>query len=385
MRKNTNASMASLPAPVYIDSDTALRAIIPYLSSEPFLAVDTESNSLYAYRERVCLFQLTTRQRDFIVDPFTIQDMNPLGEVLANPRIEKIFHAAEYDIFGIKRDFGFAIENVFDTLIAARMTGHAQVGLNNLAEYYLGVTMDKRHQRDNWGKRPLPADSLLYAQMDTHFLPMLRNDLYDELVRRDCMEEAQDAFRELAYLEPPTLEFDPEGYWSIGKPLRLNRQQLAILRELYLLREQLAEQRDVPPFKVLTNEAMGELARQAPHNKTALAEIKGMSPGFIRRYGDVILNAIETGQQAKPPRPPSQDQVTSRKVTERYAALREWRKQRASARGVDSDLIVSKNVLWTLAHTAPQSLADLADIPGLGPWRLSNYGAELIALLQTFG
>lgn len=377
--------MASLPPATYIDSDAALRAIIPYLSSEPFLALDTESNSLYAYRERVCLFQLTTRQRDFIVDPLDIKDMSPLGDVLANPRIEKILHAAEYDLFGIKRDFGFSVVNIFDTLIAARMIGHAQVGLNNLVQHYLGVQLDKRHQRDNWGKRPLPADSLLYAQMDTHFLPMLRNDLYDELVARGWLHEAQDAFHELIYLEPPTLEFDPDGYWHIGKSLGLNRQQLAILRELYLLREQLAEQRNVPPFKVLTNEAMGELARQAPHSKTALADVKGITPGFIRRYGDAVLNAIESGQQARLPRPPRQDQLASRKVTERYAALREWRRQRASARGVDSDLIVSKNVLWTLAQTAPQTLSDLADIPGLGPWRLSTYGAELIALLQTFG
>jgi ribonuclease D len=374
--------MSSLPPATYVHSDAALKALIPHLSSEPFVALDTESNSLYAYREQVCLFQITTRQGDFIIDPLPIADLSPLGDVLANPRIEKILHAAEYDIMGIKRDFGFKIRRVFDTMIAARIAGHTQVGLNMLLQQYAGVKLDKRHQRDNWGKRPLPADSLLYAQMDTHFLPMLRNDLYDELVRQGRLAEAQDAFDELEFVEPPLVEFDPDGYWHIGRPMGLKGRPMAILRELYLLREQLAEQRDVPPFKVLTNEAMVEIVRQAPHHKAALAEIPGLSPGFIRRYGDAVLAAVEAGSQARLPRPPRQPRLASGRVLERYTALREWRKRRASARGVDSDLIVSKNVLWMLAHEAPRTLADLSGIPGLGPWRLSHYGPELLEVLE---
>ena len=180
-----------LPPAPYIRSDSELQALIPHFSSEPFLAIDTESNSLYAYREQVCLFQITTRSGDFIIDPFEIQDMEPLGAVLANPRIEKIFHAAEYDLIGIKRDFGFLVEPVFDTMIAARICGYPQIGLNTLLQRY-GVKLDKRHQRDDWGKRPLEPDSLRYAQMDTHFLPMLRNDLYDELVAQDRLAEARE-------------------------------------------------------------------------------------------------------------------------------------------------------------------------------------------------
>ena len=137
--------MTEFPPATYIDSDAALQAQIPHLSTEPFLAIDTESNSLYVYREQVCLFQITTRQGDFIIDPFSIADMGPLGDVLANPRIEKILHAAEYDLIGIKRDYGFEIHNMFDTMIAARLCGYEQVGLNALLQQYLGVKLDKRH------------------------------------------------------------------------------------------------------------------------------------------------------------------------------------------------------------------------------------------------
>jgi ribonuclease D len=373
--------MFSLTPATYVATDSALRHLIQHLAAEPFVAIDTESNSLYAYREQVCLFQITTRQGDFILDPFAITDMSPLQTVLANPHIEKIFHAAEYDLMGIKRDYGFRIHNIFDTMLAARLTGHFQVGLNTLVQDYLGVTLDKRHQRDNWGARPLPEDSLRYAQMDTHFLPMLRNDLYDRLRELGRMDEAREAFEELEYVQPAAHTFDPDGFWRLGRPHRLNRQQMAVLRSLYLLREDLAEQRDCPPFKVFGNSVLVELARHAPHNRPSLAKIKGMSSSVIRRYGDRILAAIEDGRATQLPRPPRARRADP-DVMERYSALREWRKVRANQRGVDSDVIVSKNILWTLAQEAPQSLDAMQDIPGLGPWRLAQYGDELLEVLQ---
>lgn len=370
-----------LPPAPYIRSDSELQALIPHFSSEPFLAIDTESNSLYAYREQVCLFQITTRSGDFIIDPFEIQDMEPLGAVLANPRIEKIFHAAEYDLIGIKRDFGFLVEPVFDTMIAARICGYPQIGLNTLLQRY-GVKLDKRHQRDDWGKRPLEPDSLRYAQMDTHFLPMLRNDLYDELVAQDRLAEAREAFAELVHVDLPDVSFDPDGYWPIAKAQRLRGQQLAILRELYLVRERLAEQRDTPPFRVLNNDTLAELARQTPTGKAALAKIKGIPRGFVRRHGDEVLAAIASGQRAKVPRQPRQRRMAEPVVMERYSALREWRKQRANQRGVESDVILSKNILWLLARNAPRTIDDLQGIPGMGPWRLSHYGSELLEVLD---
>jgi ribonuclease D len=367
----------------YIDTDAALQAVIPHFTAEPFLALDTESNSLYAYREQVCLFQVSTRRNDYIIDPFGIADMTPLGAVLANPRIEKIFHAAEYDLIGIKRDFGFTIHNIFDTMLAARAAGHEQPGLDVLVNHYLGVRLDKRHQRDNWGERPLNAASLHYAQMDTHFLPMLRNDLYDVLHRQGRLDEVREAFEEFAYIEAPPDRFDPDGFWHLGRPARLSRRQMAVLREAYLLRETLAEARDCPPYRILSNAALIEIARLIPRSKTALAEIKGLPASFVRRYGDAMLEAIETGQNAPLPRPPRPPRPSSHAVQARYTALQAWRRRQASQRGVDSDLILSKNLLRTLAESAPQSLADMQGIPGLGPWRLAHYGPELLEVLRS--
>src|ERR1051325_10510319 len=186
------------PPALYIEHDKNLKQLVKKLKNELLLAIDTESNSLYAYQERVCLIQLSTRSHDFIIDPLRIADMSPLGELLVNPEIEKVFHAAEYDLMCLKRDYGFTVVNLFDTMIAARICGIKALGLNRLLTDYCGVNVDKSHQRDDWGQRPLSEEGLLYAQMDTHYLPMLRDKLVDLLASHGRTEEAMETFLEAA-------------------------------------------------------------------------------------------------------------------------------------------------------------------------------------------
>lgn len=367
----------------YIDNNTALRNLVKNLENETLLAIDTESNSLHAYRERVCLVQLSTRSDDYIIDPLRISDMQPLGVVLADRKIEKVLHSADYDVMTIKRDFGFQVNNLFDTQLAARILGRSLFGLSDLLEAYIGIQPDKRHQRDDWAERPLPKDSLLYAQMDTHYLPYLRDRLRDELEQAGFWVEAQEAFEELDTIPPANdSPFDPDGYWRIGTPNDLSRREMAILRELYLLRERLAEQRDCPPFKVFGNSVMVALARTAPRDRNQLEKIKELSPKIARRYGSDLLRAVERGLNAKPPSPPPRPPRMDPVIMERFNALREWRKERANVRGVESDVIVSKDVLWTLAERAPVHLNDMQGIPGLGPWRLAHYGNELLEVIR---
>lgn len=375
----------SLPPAVYIDTDEALRDLAAHLANETLIGVDTESNSLYAYRERICLFQVSTRTADYIIDPLMIADMQPLAPILANPTVEKIFHASEYDVMCMKRDYGFEIHNIFDTMVAARVCGHQLIGLGNLLERYADVTVNKKHQRDNWSERPLPKDSLLYAQMDTHYLPLLRDNLHAELVALERLEEAHELFEELEHA-PAAIRnsVDPEGFWRIGVPRNFSRRQAAIVRELYLMRESLAEKRDLPPFKIFSNAALLAVAQQEPRSRDQLSHVKGMSPLLIRRYGREIIHAVEKGLRAKPPQPPILPPQPEAVIMERFTALREWRKERAQNRGVESDVIVSKDVLWTLAQKAPNSIDDMRGIPGLGPWRLARYGDEILEIIQRY-
>ncbi len=374
-----------LPPPTYIDSSEKLGRLVASLAGETLLAIDTESNSLHAYRERVCLIQLSTRDADYIIDPLAVPGLQPLAPFFADPTVEKVFHAAEYDLMCMKRDFGFTFTNLFDTMTAARICGLKMIGLGSLLGELVGMKIDKSHQRDDWGQRPLPTESLLYAQTDTHYLPLLRDHFLELLVGLDRLEEAYEAFRDVCRVPPARRdEFDPEGYWRISLPNNLNRREAAILREVYLTRERIAQERDVPPFKILSDKTLIALAQRAPLSFNDLREIDGMSPAQVRRYGQVLLDAVSAGQHARLPSPPAPEPSADPAVVERYTALREWRKHRALERGVESDVIISKDALWMLAERAPASLDEMHDVPGLGPWRLGVYGIEILDVIRRY-
>lgn len=375
--------MPKLTPAQQIKTPEALDDLIQHLKTQPLVAFDTESNSMYAYQERVCLVQASTRQADYIIDPLAI-DIAPLGAIMADPQIEKLFHGAEYDIACLKRDYSFEFRNLFDTMTAARVCGLDAFGLSQLIKRYVGVKLNKRHQRDDWGQRPLSDASLRYAQMDTHYLPALRDALQAQLEEKGRLAEAQEAFAEVCETPPATLrQLDPNAFWNLGVPRRLKQRELMILRELVDTREHLAVINDKPPHRVISNDLMLSLSRRPPANKKALKKALGCRRS--QWYGKAILSAIRRGKQAQklPPRPRRHtppDPVTAH----RYACLQAWRKERASKRGVESDIIMPKRALWEIAERAPHTLDDLAQIDSIGPWKFNAYGREILNVLAAY-
>ena len=379
--------MAALPLTTaeYIGDGDTLRSLVEWLKNESLIAVDTESNSLYAYQEQVCLIQFSTRSADFIIDPLTIDDLSAFGQLMANDNIEKVFHAAEYDITCMKRDFGFEFRNIFDTMIAARICGLEAYGLGAILDTYFGIAVDKSHQLDNWGARPLGDESLAYAQMDTHFLPYLRDELYRELQRQGRLAESREAFEEVTYVPAAALRvFDVNGFWKLSRSRALTPLQLRILRELYHLREDLARQEWKPPFKVISNRVLVALALDGPKSIKALQNTGLLNDNQLDTYGKAVVAAIRRGKKSKHTPVPPEPEPLDPDITERYAALHLWRKERALQRGVESDVIISKQILWNLAQQVPRSVEDLHDIEGIGPWRMQTYGQEIIDVLNRY-
>ena len=165
--------------PTFVADPGGLAALVERVRAEPVVAVDTESNSFHVYRERICLIQLSTRAEDFIVDPLAV-DVEPLGAVLCDGR-ETVFHGADYDIRCMKREYGWALPRLFDTMAAARRLGRSGLGLSALVESQFGVRLSKAHQRSDWGRRPLTREQIAYAALDTHFLLPLRDVLAGEI------------------------------------------------------------------------------------------------------------------------------------------------------------------------------------------------------------
>ena len=374
---------SSLRDYIYIDNSEQFRWLAVELANEPLIAIDTESNGMYAYEAEVCLVQLSTREADYIVDPLVIEDLSPLGALMANPDIETILHAAEYDLMLLKRDYDFSVCHLYDTMVAARLTGHTYHGLANMLERYFDVSPDKRHQHDNWSARPLPEESLRYAQMDTHYLPRLRDLLTDMLKDMGRWEEAQELFREAAQVPPADPAFDPDGFWKLGHGRRLGRRQMGLLQEIYLLRERLAQSVDVPVHKIFSNRVMFKIVKAEPTSIRELSQIRGMPPSQVRRYGDQILDALAAGRRADLPESPPLPEPPSPFLLERYKMLQQWRKHKGAERGVESDLVLPKSMLWELAHTLPTTREGLAQLDGLGPQRLALYADDLLAVLKT--
>lgn len=370
------------PKPQIITTQAGLLAVTQRLSQESRIAVDTESNSLYAYREQVCLIQISIPGENYLIDPLVLDDLSPLGPIFYTERIEKVFHAADYDLAVLKRDYGFKCHALFDTMWAARVLGWPKVGLADILEQHFGVHANKRYQRYNWGKRPLDPEALTYAWMDTYYLLELREIQQKELQNKGRWQESKEIFDYLCnnghIHHPHTLD---ELFWRIKGMQGLGRQEKKALYRLHIWREKTAEQMDRPPIKVINNERLIKLARVQPHNKTELRNSGILTSHQQRRFGNGVLHALRDSNN-QVPAPPSLEERPPDEVVERYHALKAWRKDKAAQRGVDSDVVLPNAVLWHIAQAPPEKLEDFQEVPGIGPWRQQAYGSEILKLLR---
>jgi len=381
-----NTTMPLLPAgPVVPIADThQLRLLVQVLSAQPAVAVDTESNSLYAYRERVCLIQFSIPEGDYIVDPLAGLDLAPLCRVFADPGIQKVFHAAGQDVAGLKRDLDFSFANLFDTMLAARILGWKQTGLGDIVWEHFGVRLEKRYQRYDWGRRPLQPEALSYAGMDTRYLLPLRAIQMAELTRLGRLEEAREAFDEAAQTPPSAPATLEESFWRIKGVYDLGATERAVLWELHRWRDGVARVRDCPPFKVLRDEALVALAQARPRTLAELTRIPRLPPHLLQRNGPAILAAIARGERRPAPHPPVHRRPPD-EVLARYEALRDWRRHVAIRRQVEADVILSNAALMALAQCNPGSLEEMEGIAGLGPWKRRTYGPEIVQVLGGRG
>lgn len=366
---------------VVVDSAAGLEALLERMRAAPRFALDTESNSMHAHRERICLVQVSLPELDAIIDPLVV-DLRPLGPVLADPTIETVMHGADYDILCFKRELGLEIGGLFDTMLAARMLGWPAHGLGPILLERHGVRLDKRMQRFDWGQRPLPAAALEYARHDTCWLLPLCDAQRVELAATGRAEELAHACLRQTRAQPRPSRADALGMWRIKGARALPPAGRAVLQALHDLREAVAQQLDRPVFRVMTDEVLLALARHPPRDDAALADVRGLHP-VLRGPGRARLGeAIAAGLGAEPPRPPPLDRGPPREVAARFDALRAWRKAEGAARGIDPDLLLGKDALMAAAVADPPTLEALEACGALDSWELARYGAALLEALR---
>lgn len=372
-----------------IDTEGGLGELAALLAETTELAVDTESNSFYNYREKVCLLQISTSEADFIVDTIAVPDLSPLEPIFADVEKQKIFHAAENDILLLKKHHAFQIQNVFDTLLAAQILGYREVGLAALVGRVFSVHMDKGEQRSDWSRRPLSEEQIAYAVRDTHYLIRLRDHLKEELHGANRISAAQEEFLRLAAKQPIERLPDPLAYLRIKGARTLPPEKRGVLQALFEWRNKTAQELDRPPFRVISNEALMELAALASTTWDNLGRIRGVTPRLIARFGDEILSAIRRGLEEGEKHPPRTDRkrrprdIWTDEMEARFQRLREWRNRRAQEMNVEPFIVASSRMIETLAREAPDSLDALREIPDIGSWRVNDYGKEILAALKS--
>jgi ribonuclease D len=357
-----------------------LKRLVQTLANQPNIAVDTESNSLFAYREQVCLIQFSISDADYLLDPLTLSDLASLAPIFSDPNIQKIFHAAEYDLICLKRDFGFNFINLFDTMLAARILGRKEVGLGSLIEAEYGIQVDKRHQRANWGQRPLPDYLLDYARQDTHYLIPLKEKLEQELKHKGLLPLAQEDFKRMCQVEA-TLNNGKADCWRVNGVHHLSPQQVAVLQQLCIYRDEVARQVNRPLFKVISDHTLFSIANELPGNLDELKSLPGMTNHQVKRHGNALLQAVQIGLQAEPVYPPRNMRPDDRFLA-RVEALKQWRKQKAHQMEVESDIILPRDLLHSLASRNPREMHTLSDCLSDVPWRFQHYGEEILKILE---
>jgi ribonuclease D len=372
----------------YVDCPDELRRCVTRLRDSDSVAVDTEANSLYAYRERLCLIQCSSDVEDFLIDPIVIQDLTPMAELLQDVDVEKVFHDGEYDLLQLKATLHCEVRHIYDTKIAAVALGNQGCGLAGLLSTRFGVTLDKRWQLSDWGARPLSREQMDYARKDTAFLLALAEQLEEEVDRRGGIipVEVLSECRRLESVEPSPRTFDPDDFARLPGAGRLGPRERRILRELFVMRDQQAAARDVPPFKILSNATLMALARAQPRHPHELGQVRELPGALAGRHGDAILAAVARGHSLEPihrmPAPGSDSGTANRlqRAAQRAAfdRLRQWRKAEAERRPTDPSHILARELLYEIASSMPGSLAELGQVPDLEPWRAKAYGPAIL-------
>ena len=373
----------------YIRTPAALADAIAALRREPLVAADTEAASFHRYRDRIFLVQLSSPTLTAIIDPLAIADLSPVGGLLDDPQVEKIFHDADYDLRILDRDYGFRARRLFDTRIAAQLAGEPAVGLAALLEKYVGVRLAKEHQKADWSRRPLPPAMLAYAAADTQHLPGLREALRSRLAALQRLAWAEEEFTRLEDLRWTATPDGggPDAFLRVKGAKALPPRQLAALRELYRWREAVAAEQDRATFRIIGNDALLAVARALPRSRAELERVDQVPPALGTRHGAALLDCVRRAlaldevdlpHVERPPRTPRDPSFEAR--VERLKAARN---RVAQELGLDPGVLCGRSTLEAVARAAPlpNDRAGLARIGELRRWQIEALGDALLAAL----
>ena len=368
-----------------INTRTELEDFVRKIENEKTVGVDLEADSMYHFQEKVCLIQIATRQNTIVIDPLAVENLSPLKQIFKRRDICKVFHGADYDVRSLYRDFRITINNLFDTELASRFLGFPETGLEAVLKNRFDVTLDKKFQRKDWSRRPLPSEMIAYAAEDAkHLLPLAKR-LKAELEEKNRLGWVYEECEHLSRVRPISTNDQPlfMNFKGAGK---LDPRSLAVLEALLGFRRQVARKKDRPLFRILGNHSLLELAEKKPVTSNQLEKTGALSVKQIGMYGREIIAAIKTAQKIPtkelPVYPRKKAPRVSLAVAGRVKVLRSWRDKQVKKLAIDPALICTKALITTIAIKRPLKMSELAEIKEVKNWQRKEFGREIIKVLQ---
>jgi len=373
------------PGPLqYIEDAAGLNTMMDYLCTEPLIAFDLEADSMFHFKEKVCLIQIAARSACFIVDPLPIPDMSPLSRVLSDASITKIFHGADYDVRSLYRDYGIIIHNLFDTELASRFMGLPETGLDAVLKKRFGIALEKKYQKKDWSQRPLPREMIDYAAKDVHYLIPLYEALQQELKELDRMDWVLEECRDLTLVRSSPANERPL-FLKVKGAGHLDRRELSVLEALLEFRLSLAEQKDRPLFKVIGNASLLTIAQAKPQTISDLGNIRALSEKQIHMYGQAMIHIVQTAlhipDSLLPKYPYTRQPRTPSDVSERFNKLKTWREQKAKDLCMDPGVLINNAALKLIAELDIKKMSELNELPSLKNWQQNKLWPEITELL----
>jgi ribonuclease D len=361
-----------------IMTNAELQAFCDQVSGAPFIAVDTEFMRETTYWPKLCLIQAASPDASAVIDPLADDlDLAPFLALLADPKIQKVFHAARQDI-EIFNNLGVLPKPLFDTQIAAMAAGFGeQIAYDALVRQMLKVDLDKSSRFTDWARRPLSENQLTYALADvTHLAdlyPMLRERL-EKAGRLPWVTEEM-----AALVEPALYDSEPDNAWKRLKPRKTASKYLAVLKSVAAWRERTAQQRDQPRGRILKDDAIDEIATQAPTDVEALGRLRAVPKGFGgSRYGPELLEAVRAAWKDPEAYAPVIERSAAPQQQQASGAIVELLKVLLKARAEDAG--VAAKLIATVSDLEKIACDDNADSAALQGWRREAFGADALKL-----
>ena len=348
------------------------------------LGVDTEFMSEGRYRPLLCLIQLAVPNGDEarveLIDPFESPAADPLAEVLADPDVEIVMHAARQDVAILRRVLDTEINGLFDTQLAAGFAGlSASLGYGALLERLLGLKLKKGEGFTKWDRRPLTRQQLRYARDDVAHLIQLAEAIKDRLSHNGRLEWVREECRPL---EQASDERDAREVWRrLPRVNQLGGDARAVAREVAAWREEVAQREDKPPSTIVADQAVVAIARSAPRAVDMLRDVRGLYPKTIKRWGEEIVAAVRRGEKAEPPPKEGGGSFSTAADAPVIALCEALVRSRALEAELAYELIASRADLTQVVVAARQGRPE-PEVRTLQGWRRELVGEELDGLLR---